>query len=52
VRSYASEIEELVALGLLESQQSIVRLTARGRLLSNEVFARFLSSGGVGQARV
>jgi coproporphyrinogen III oxidase-like Fe-S oxidoreductase len=29
--------------GLLERQGTIVRLTARGRLLSNEVFARFLA---------
>ena len=28
--------------GLLEQQGAILRLTARGRLLSNEVFARFL----------
>jgi oxygen-independent coproporphyrinogen-3 oxidase len=32
--------------GLLEREGSIVRLTPRGRLLSNEVFARFLGSGG------
>jgi oxygen-independent coproporphyrinogen-3 oxidase len=29
--------------GLLEQQGAILRLTARGRLLSNEVFARFLA---------
>jgi coproporphyrinogen III oxidase-like Fe-S oxidoreductase len=28
--------------GLLEQQGTIIRLTPRGRLLSNEVFARFL----------
>jgi len=29
--------------GLLEQQGTTLRLTARGRLLSNEVFARFLT---------
>jgi putative oxygen-independent coproporphyrinogen III oxidase len=37
-----SVIEEYVADGLLEKQGTTVRLTPRGRLLSNEVFARFL----------
>jgi oxygen-independent coproporphyrinogen-3 oxidase len=35
-------IEQSVQEGLLEQQGTIIRLTARGRLLSNEVFARFL----------
>jgi oxygen-independent coproporphyrinogen-3 oxidase len=35
-------IEELVSLGLLEQSGSHIRLTRRGRLLSNEVFARFV----------
>jgi oxygen-independent coproporphyrinogen-3 oxidase len=35
-------IEELASTGLLESHEGRIRLTARGRLLSNEVFARFL----------
>ena len=35
-------IAELVEGGLLEHLDSRVRLTPRGRLLSNEVFARFL----------
>jgi oxygen-independent coproporphyrinogen-3 oxidase len=39
----ASVIEECVDDGLLEKHESSVRLTARGRLLSNEVFARFLA---------
>jgi len=38
----SSAIESCVDDGLLEQQGSILRLTARGRLLSNEVFARFL----------
>jgi putative oxygen-independent coproporphyrinogen III oxidase len=39
---WESAIRECVQDGLLEQQGSILRLTARGRLLSNEVFARFL----------
>jgi oxygen-independent coproporphyrinogen III oxidase len=36
-------ITECLRDGLLEQQGPIARLTARGRLLSNEVFARFLA---------
>jgi oxygen-independent coproporphyrinogen III oxidase len=39
---WESAIRECVQDGLLEQQGSILSLTARGRLLSNEVFARFL----------
>jgi len=35
-------IDELIAAGLLESNDHSIKLTARGRLLSNEAFARFL----------
>jgi oxygen-independent coproporphyrinogen-3 oxidase len=35
-------IEELIADGLLEKAADAVRLTPRGRLLSNEVFERFI----------
>jgi len=42
VTSYQPVISELVADGLLEKAGERLRLTARGRLLSNEVFARFL----------
>jgi putative oxygen-independent coproporphyrinogen III oxidase len=38
-----SAIRENVEDGLLEKHQKRLRLTARGRLLSNEVFARFLA---------
>jgi oxygen-independent coproporphyrinogen III oxidase len=38
-----SAIRENLADGLLEQHQNRLRLTARGRLLSNEVFARFLA---------
>jgi oxygen-independent coproporphyrinogen III oxidase len=36
-------IQQSLDDGLLEQQGTILRLTARGRLLSNEVFARFLA---------
>jgi putative oxygen-independent coproporphyrinogen III oxidase len=42
VSAYAPAITELVADGLLQEKDDRLRLTARGRLLSNEVFARFL----------
>lgn len=35
-------VRELTALGLLERQDDRLRLTSQGRLLSNEVFERFL----------
>ena len=41
--SWESAIEQCVYDGLLEQYGNNVRLTARGRLLSNEVFARFLT---------
>ena len=39
---YAGEIRRLVVDGLLEFHEGRVRLTARGRLLSNEVFQAFV----------
>jgi oxygen-independent coproporphyrinogen-3 oxidase len=39
---YDSVIGELVRAGLMEKNEDRVRLTPRGRLLSNEVFERFL----------
>jgi oxygen-independent coproporphyrinogen-3 oxidase len=39
----SSAIESCISEGLLEQQGSNIRLTARGRLLSNEVFSRFLT---------
>jgi oxygen-independent coproporphyrinogen-3 oxidase len=36
-------IDELINDALIEQQGSVIRLTARGRLLSNEVFERFLA---------
>ena len=37
------EISELVEGGLMEQDGDVVRLTGRGRLLSNEVFERFIT---------
>ncbi len=42
LRHYRHRIRELIENGLLESDGSYLRLTRRGRLLSNEVFWRFL----------
>ena len=39
---YGVAIDELGSLGLLEATNGRLRLTARGRLLGNEVFARFM----------
>ncbi len=44
VETYAPIFAELVEAGLLEKPASGLRLTPRGRLLSNEVFARFLKT--------
>ncbi|MGA2336592.1 MAG: radical SAM family heme chaperone HemW [Terriglobales bacterium] len=43
VATWESAIQQCVYEGLLEQQGATLRLTARGRLLSNEVFARFLT---------
>lgn len=42
VERYRDEITELHESGLLEMKEGWLRLTPRGRLLSNEVFERFL----------
>ena len=39
-------LEDLAASGMIDWERDRVRLTARGRLLSNEVFERFLDCGG------
>jgi len=41
--SFSLPIAEFIQSGLLEQHASVVRLTPRGRLLSNEVFAGFLA---------
>lgn len=43
VHRHDSAIAEMTANDLLERENEIVRLTPRGKLLSNEVFERFLS---------
>jgi oxygen-independent coproporphyrinogen-3 oxidase len=42
VEAARSAITELVESGLMERRGDFVCLTARGRLLSNEVFERFI----------
>ena len=42
ISRYGQEIDELLHLGLLETDGQGLRLTQRGRLLGNEVFWRFL----------
>ena len=44
VQDYEAAIGEFVESGLLERSGSRLRLTPRGRLLSNEVFQRFVST--------
>jgi putative oxygen-independent coproporphyrinogen III oxidase len=44
IENHAPVIGELAEIGLLELKGDRVRLTSRGRLLSNEVFTRFLRS--------
>jgi oxygen-independent coproporphyrinogen-3 oxidase len=39
---FVPTLEELIADGLLEREENTVLLTARGRLLSNEVFEKFI----------
>ena len=42
IATWESAIKQCIQDGLLEQQGTTLRLNARGRLLSNEVFARFL----------
>ena len=41
-RQFAAIMDELLHDSLLEREGSVIRLTARGRLLSNEAFERFI----------
>jgi oxygen-independent coproporphyrinogen-3 oxidase len=43
VGAYNDTISELTDAGLIEQGASTIRLTARGRMLSNDVFERFIS---------
>jgi oxygen-independent coproporphyrinogen III oxidase len=47
VENAHAAIAELVEGGLMEERGDFVRLTSRGRLLSNEVFERFIVADGV-----
>lgn len=44
VNAHMAAIVELLNAGLLEKHCDVIRLTSRGRLLSNEVFERFISA--------
>ena len=43
INEFAATISDLKENGLLESDGSVIRLTTRGRLLSNEVFEKFIT---------
>jgi oxygen-independent coproporphyrinogen III oxidase len=43
INGCSETIADSVRTGLMERQGDVIRLTARGRLLSNEVFERFIS---------
>ncbi len=47
LRDARTAIRELVEYGLMEQKEDLVYLTSRGRLLSNEVFERFIVSDNV-----
>ena len=44
VGRFRGAIAELVDDGLIQQDGDLIRLTSKGRLLSNEVFARFLKT--------
>jgi oxygen-independent coproporphyrinogen-3 oxidase len=43
VDAYNDTISELTDAGLIDKEATMIRLTARGRMLSNDVFERFIS---------
>jgi len=45
LQALSEVITEFVNDGLLQSERDVIRLTPRGRLLSNEVFERFIAMG-------
>jgi oxygen-independent coproporphyrinogen III oxidase len=47
IASFRPQIDTLVEEDLLEKDGSWLRLTSRGRLMSNEVFGRFIAAGAV-----
>jgi len=52
IEPYVSAIDECVRDGLLEKENTTIRVTDRGRLLSNEVFSRFLRERGCAATEV
>jgi oxygen-independent coproporphyrinogen-3 oxidase len=42
VDSVGESLEDVIQAGLMERDGDLVRLTARGRMASNEVFSRLL----------
>lgn len=42
IKKYEEQLKEIKELGLIEIKDGSIRLTAKGRLLGNEVFYRFL----------
>jgi oxygen-independent coproporphyrinogen-3 oxidase len=44
IGEFRTAIAEMIEGGLLEQSDGAIRLTGRGRLLSNEVFERFLAA--------
>jgi oxygen-independent coproporphyrinogen-3 oxidase len=49
VENFGSAIAELVEDGLMERREDFLRLTSRGRMLSNEVFQQFILADEVAQ---
>jgi len=46
INGFSETIADFVRIGLVENQGDVIRLTPRGRLLSNEVFERFIAQAG------
>jgi oxygen-independent coproporphyrinogen-3 oxidase len=42
-KKFRDDIRDMIALGLLDQSATVLSLTSRGRLLSNEVFERFIT---------
>jgi oxygen-independent coproporphyrinogen III oxidase len=49
VENFRSAIADLIEGGLMELREDLLRLTSRGRMLSNEVFQRFILTDEVAQ---
>jgi coproporphyrinogen III oxidase-like Fe-S oxidoreductase len=50
VRRFSQVIAHFTHAGLLSRESNVLRLTRRGRLLSNEVFQGFISGSNESQA--